>query len=114
RDSLASASFTRTPVKSASCAAYCVVNAAGMCCTRITAAGKSAVKPGAIRITVAGPPVEAARTTTGKRWSSPEVGAGRVLAGAGVEGLEPVAFWIERARREAVRTTRTLAAIRTL
>ena len=40
-----------------------------MCCTRKTAAGKSRVKPGAMRITVAGPPVEAPRTTTGKRWS---------------------------------------------
>src|ERR1700749_4569444 len=57
------------PVNSASCAAYCVVKEAGMCCTRKTAAGKSRVKPGARRMTVAGPPVEAPRTTTGKRCS---------------------------------------------
>src|SRR5438132_4630182 len=44
----------------------------------------------------------------------PEVGAWRTLAGEGVEVLGPFAFWIDSARREAVRTTRTLAAIRTL
>src|SRR5215468_5939239 len=76
RDSFASASFTRISVNSSSCAAYWLVNAAGMCCTRITAAGKSFVKPGERRITVAGPPVEAASTTTGNLCS--------VLAGAEV------------------------------
>src|SRR5581483_2838864 len=79
------------PVNSASWAAYCVVKAAGMCWTRMTAAGNSRVKPGARRITVAGPPVEAARTTTGKRWSRPELGAGR-LAGAGAFGADHADF----------------------
>jgi hypothetical protein len=41
---------------------------------------------------VAGPPVEAARTTTGNRWSMPEAGAGRFIAdAAGVTGF-PAAF----------------------
>src|SRR5882672_8422509 len=114
RDSFASASFTRTSVNSASCEAYCVVNAAGMCFTRITAAGKSRVNPGAIRMTVAGPPVEAARTTTGNLWSSPDEAAGRVLAGVCGRALAlPIPCNFE-ASREAVRTTRTLEAMRTL
>src|SRR6267143_6323759 len=113
RDSLASASFTRTSVNSASCEAYCVVNAAGMCCTRITAAGKSRVNPGAIRIIVAGPPVEAARTTTGNLWSSPEVAAGRGLTGVCGRTLAPPVSCNLEASREAVRTTRTLEAMRT-
>src|SRR4030088_2642989 len=100
-------------VNSANCAAYCVVNEAGMCCTRITAAGKSRVKPGAKRITVAGPPVDAARTTTGKRCSEYDA-AGR-LAGAGGGAIDrPSAFLISDATREALRTTRTFAARRTL
>ena len=77
RDSLDSASFTRISVNSASWAAYWEVKVAGMCCTKMTAAGKSRVKPGAMRITVAGPPVEATKTTTGNRWSLAETGAGR-------------------------------------
>src|ERR1700746_956280 len=83
-----SASFTEISVNSASCAANCVVKAAGMCCTRITAAGNSLVKPGTRRMTVAGPPVDAARTTTGKRWSATDeegrltIGAGRAIGGA--------------------------------
>src|SRR6266850_1496266 len=114
RDSFASASFTRTSVNSASCEAYCVVNAAGMCCTRITAAGKSRVNPGAIRMTVAGPPVEAARTTTGNLWSSPDEAAGRELLGVCGRTLAlPIPCNFE-ASREAVRTTRTLEAMRTL
>ena len=79
-------------MNSASCVAYCVVNAAGMCCTRITAAGKSPVKPGAMRMTVAGPPVDAASTTIGKRWSSPDIGEGRTRTEAGAGVLDPLAF----------------------
>src|SRR5216684_3350925 len=111
-----SASFTRMLVNSASCAAYCVVKVAGMCCTRKTAAGKSRVNPGARRITVAGPPVEAPITTTGKRWSAGIAGAGTVrTAGAGLAGEAPrFVPWTVRASREAVRTTRTFAAMRTL
>src|SRR6266404_2415015 len=111
--SLASASFTRMLVNSASCAAYCVVKAAGMCCTRKTAAGKSRVNPGARRITVAGPPVEAPSTTTGKRWSAGI--AGDVRAGAESFGAAlPFVPCTERASLDAVRTTRTFAATRTL
>src|SRR2546421_8819410 len=102
KDSLASASLTRMLVNSASCAAYCVVKAAGMCWTRMTAAGKSRVKPGARRMTVAGPPVEAARTTIGKRWSAGADGlAGFASAGAGVSLIA----WTVEARRDAGRTT---------
>ena len=39
--------LTRISVNSASCAAYCVVNAAGMCCTRIARSRNFLVKPGA-------------------------------------------------------------------
>src|SRR5713101_3339905 len=85
-----------------------------MCCTRITAAGKSRVKPGARRMTVAGPPVEAASTTTGNRWSRPDVAAGRRLTGSDTTVLELLECWIVEARRDAVRTTRTFAAMRTL
>src|SRR6267143_1883432 len=85
-----------------------------MCCTRITAAGKSRVNPGAMRMTVAGPPVEAARTTTGNLWSSPDEAAGRELTGACGRGLVPTGSCNFDASREAVRTTRTLHAIRTL
>src|SRR6267143_3210720 len=113
RDSLASASLTRISVNSANCAAYCVVNAAGMCCTRMTAAGKSLVKPGAMRMTVAGPPVEAARTTTGNLWSSPEVAGARGLTGVCGRTLAPPVSCNFEASREAVRTTRTLEAMRT-
>src|SRR5215469_1508776 len=113
-DSLSSASFTRIPVNSASCSAYCVVNAAGICCTRITAAGKSRVKPGAMRMIVAGPPVEAARTTTGKRRSAPPTDAGFGSAGWDGAGLPVEVARIVFASRTAVRTTRTLAAMRTL
>src|SRR5712675_1019542 len=110
-----SASLTRMLVNSASCAAYCVVKVAGMCCTRKTAAGKSRVNPGARRITVAGPPVEAPRTTTGKRWSAGITGVVRMGIGAGFAGAAlPLAPCTVRATLEAVRTTRTFAAMRTL
>jgi hypothetical protein len=72
-------------------------------------------------MTVAGPPVEAPRTTTGKRWSSDDAvddadreardGAGLGVAAAAGAGLVP---WTVDASREAVRTTRTFADIRTL
>src|SRR3984885_9661061 len=110
------------PVNSASCAAYCVVNVAGMCCTRKTAAGKSRVKPGARRITVAGPPVEAPRTTMGKRCSreANATDAGRAVTAGDDFGLEAgedcagVAFCKVDTSRDAVRTTRTFADMRTL
>src|SRR5579859_1144170 len=105
------------PVNSANCRAYCVVNAAGMCCTRITAAGKSFVNPGASRITVAGPPVEAASTTTGNRVSEETTAGatGRAAGGWGLAAAPPfIGACSAAASREAVRTTRTFAAIRTL
>src|SRR5215470_3660042 len=105
------------PVNSASCAAYCVVNEAGICCTRKTAAGNSRVNPGARRITVAGPPVEAPRTTTGNRCSreANATEAGRAGIADDEFGLEAgedcagVAFCNVDASRDAVRTTRTFA-----
>src|SRR3984893_6262308 len=101
-------------VNSASCAAYCVVKDAGMCCTRKTAAGKSRVNPGARRITVAGPPVEAPSTTTGKRWSAGMTGAVRT-GGVGFAGAAlPFVPCTVSASLDAVRTTRTFAAMRTL
>src|ERR1700730_3087392 len=98
----------------ASGGAYCVVNVAGMCCTRKTAAGKSRVNPGARRITVAGPPVEAPRTTIGKRWSRGTVGCGREARRAAGTAVLALTAWTVDARRDAVRTTRTLADMRTL
>src|SRR5260370_746145 len=112
--SLFSAACTRMVVNSASCAAYCVVKVVGMWCTRKTAAGKSRVNPGARRITVAGPPVEAPSTTTGKRWSAGIAGAVRA-GGDGLAGAAlPFVPCTERASLDAVRTTRTFAAMRTL
>src|SRR5579864_7138252 len=101
-------------VNSASCAAYWVVKDAGMCCTRKMAAGKSRVKPGARRMTVAGPPVDAANTTTGNRWSRLDFRAGCGATGAGAVCGAPFDFCSVEASLEAVRTTRTFAAIRTL
>src|SRR5579862_639681 len=110
------------PVNSASWAAYCVVKDAGMCCTRKTAAGNSRVNPGARRITVAGPPVEAPRTTIGNRCSrdANATDAGRARTADDDFGLEAgedcagVALCKVDASREAVRTTRTFADIRNL
>src|SRR5262249_2929971 len=83
KDSFDSASLTRISVNSSSCAAYWLVKAAGIGCTRITAAGKSFWKAGARRITVAGPPVDAASTTTGNLCSTFEDDEGFGATGFG-------------------------------
>src|SRR5690242_12532936 len=104
-------------VNLASCAAYWVVKLAGICCTRNTAAGKSRVKPGARRMTVAGPPVEAPSTTMGKRWSSEADCGWRATGGRGTAGPvagAPLVPCTVDAIRDAVRTTRTFADMRTL
>src|SRR3989442_1791341 len=112
--SFVSASFTRILVNSESCAAYWLVKFAGMCCTTITDAGKSRVKPGTRRITAAGPPVDAAIAATGNRCPLEFRAWARASRSAGpVASLARFCCAIGMGRA-AVRTTRTFAAIRTL
>src|SRR5713226_2795319 len=104
--SFCSASLTRMLVNSVNCRANWLVKLGGMCCTSNTAAGKSLVNPGTRRMTVAGPPVEAARTTMGKRISDGAL-RGAACAPAFFDGVRGKAAL----GREAVRTTCTFAAI---
>ena len=68
---------------SANCWLNCAVNVPGMCCTTSTAPGKFPGNAGTNLINAAGPPVDAATTTTGKR--SPPPGAGVVKAALGYD-----------------------------
>src|SRR5438270_12491297 len=103
-----------------SCSLNCAVNAPGMCCTMITAAGHSRGKNGASFIRVAGPPVEAAITTSGNLlfdgvglatlfdFARSDTAPG--LPPGSVRGFEAAFAWATFVR-DAVRTTRTFAAI---
>src|SRR5271154_1648209 len=89
-----------------------LVNAAGMCRTRSTAAGKSLGKPDTTRITAAGPPVDAAITTSGNfvpllAW----LYASRSALLAAADARDTGACGAGRFESVAVRTTRTFAAI---
>src|SRR5271167_4732584 len=83
-----------------------------MCKTRSTAAGKSLGKPDTTRITAAGPPVDAAITTSGNfvpllAW----LYASRSALLAAADARDTGACGAGRFESVAVRTTRTFAAI---